>query len=136
MVRACRILIVEDDAVGRDALRAVLELVGHTVMEAADGWTALEMAETQPDIVVLDIDLPRLDGFAVAEALTSPPGPHPFIIGLSGYYAHKDDLARARAGGFDAYLMKPCDLNELLDLVERISTQPQECAAKGPTEKT
>jgi DNA-binding response OmpR family regulator len=123
-VRPCRILVVDDDGDTREALRALLEMRGYWVDEAADGATALRLAATtDPDIVILDIGLPALDGFEVAEQLSRADGRHPFIVGLSGW-AREKDFARARHGGFDAYITKPAGVDELLRLIERVATEP------------
>jgi len=124
MSSACRILVVDDDGDTREALRTLLELRGHQVDEAADGAAALQLADTtDPDIVILDIGLPAVDGFEVAEQLSRGDGKHPFIVGLSGY-AQEKDFARARRGGFDAYVTKPAGIDELLRLIERLSSEP------------
>lgn len=121
---ACRILVVDDDAGIREALRELLELRGHRVDEAADGAMALRLAEAgKHDIVILDIGLPAVDGFEVAERLSSLPGASPFIIGLSGF-AQDKDFVRARHGGFDAYLTKPAGIDELLRLIDRVAAEP------------
>ena len=133
---ACRILVVDDDADIREALRALLELRGHRVAEAPDGATALQLAEAnKPDIVILDIGLPAVDGFEVAERLSSLPGTTPFVIGLSGF-AQDKDFARARHGGFDAYLSKPAGVDELLRLIERVSAEPRRRQTGGGTTST
>jgi CheY-like chemotaxis protein len=123
-VAACRILVVDDDRDTREALRELLELRGHRVEEAADGKTALQVAgATDPDIIILDIGLPGADGFEVAEHLSGADGRHPFIVGLTGY-AQEKDFARARRGGFDAYIVKPAEIDELLRLIDRASSSP------------
>jgi CheY-like chemotaxis protein len=132
----CRILVVEDDEDIREALSALLELRGYTVAQAADGAAALRVAEaTKPDVVVLDIGLPVLDGFAVAERLRSAPGPKPHIIGLSGFAQHKD-FARAQQSGFDAYFAKPSAVSDVLDLIDRLASERARGQTGGGTKST
>lgn len=122
---ACRILVVDDDEDTRDSLCKLLELNGHRVDAAADGETALRLAvASDPDIVFLDIGLPQVDGFEVAEQLrrTAQCG-NAFIVALSGYGEEKY-LDRARRGGFDAYVVKPADVDELLRLIDRVRSEP------------
>jgi CheY-like chemotaxis protein len=124
IVGACRILVVDDDGDTREALRTLLETRGYQVDEAPDGEIALQLAATiDPDIVILDIGLPAPDGFEVAARLSRQDGRNPFIVGLSGW-AREKDFARARHGGFDAYITKPAGIDELLRLIERVSSEP------------
>lgn len=117
-----RILVVEDDTAAREALRTLLETYGHQVDEAPDGAMAIAKAlATRPDIIFLDIGMPGLDGFEVAKRLAYD-GHRPFVVGLTGHGQDKD-FARARRGGFDAYVVKPADIDELLRLIDRASAE-------------
>jgi CheY-like chemotaxis protein len=114
-----RILLVDDDVDGREAMRALLELWGHTVAEAGDGETAIELAvSTQPDVVLLDLAMPTVDGFEVARRIRAAAGGHrPFLIALTGY-GTEDDVEKARAAGCDTHVLKPCDPDQLRRLVQ------------------
>jgi signal transduction histidine kinase/CheY-like chemotaxis protein len=112
-----RVLIVEDDADGREALRTLLELAGHEVHEAADGHGGLRAAlDLRPDVAFIDVGLPGLDGLDVARALTANDGPRPRLVALTGY-GQPEDQRRARDAGFDEHLTKPVDPDELLGML-------------------
>jgi signal transduction histidine kinase len=105
-----RVLLVEDNADGRDMLRTMLTLQGHEVHEAADGPSALERAlAVSPEVAIIDIGLPGMDGYVVAARLRSDePGRRLRLIALTGY-GTPDDRRRAQEAGFDAHLVKPVD---------------------------
>jgi PAS domain S-box-containing protein len=108
-----RILVVEDNADGREALATLLRLAGHEVEEAATGREALDAAERHPpDVVLLDIGLPDLDGYQVATALRASLGDRVRLIALTGY-GQPGDRERVRGAGFDAHLLKPVGLEAI-----------------------
>jgi signal transduction histidine kinase/CheY-like chemotaxis protein len=112
--RSRRVLVVEDNRDAREMLRTVLELNGHTVLDAGDGAAAIRLAgESAPDVVVLDIGLPDLDGFEVARRIRARLGATTRLVGLSGY---GDEEARrtGRDAGFDVHLVKPVSPEVLL----------------------
>jgi signal transduction histidine kinase len=112
--RSRRILVVEDNRDAREMLRTVLELNGHTVLDAGDGASAIRLAgESAPDIVVLDIGLPDLDGFEVARRIRARLGARTRLVGLSGY-GDEDARRAGRDAGFDAHLVKPVSPEKLL----------------------
>lgn len=118
VTRARRILIVEDNADARQMLRSVLELEGHEMHEAEDGITGLAHAlELEPDIAVVDIGLPGLDGWELARRVrATDAGRRMILVAVSGY-GQPDDLTRSRLAGFDTHLVKPVDpetLNEAI----------------------
>jgi signal transduction histidine kinase/ActR/RegA family two-component response regulator len=116
---ARRILLVEDHADSRQLVRELLEADGHTVHEAEDGPSGLEKArELRPDVVLLDIGLPGLDGYAVARALRAfaETGRRPRLIALTGY-GLKEDRARAIQAGFDEHVVKPVDIVRLREVL-------------------
>ena len=96
----------------------LLQLAGHQTRTAADGLSALDaFAAFKPDVVVLDIGLPNLDGYAVARALRSRwPNVAVQLIALSGY-GRDEDRTRARDAGFNEHLTKPLQFEDLLQLL-------------------
>jgi PAS domain S-box-containing protein len=113
-----RVLVIEDNVDSADSLRAVLELGGHSVEVAHTGPDGLERArECSPEVVLCDIGLPGLDGYEVARAFRADPRLRAaYLVALSGY-AGPEDVARARAAGFDRHLAKPVDADGLQEVV-------------------
>jgi signal transduction histidine kinase len=113
-----RVLIIEDNEDAREALRTLLELDGHQVEAAEDGRGGLELArDFVPDLVLLDIGLPGLDGYAVAQALASHPARSRMcVVAITGY-GQESDRDRAREAGFDAHLIKPVEVDRLRELL-------------------
>jgi CheY-like chemotaxis protein len=120
-VRAARrVVIVEDSEDARLSLQRILEREGHTVHTAADGPSGFDaIAHLRPDVALIDIGLPGLDGYCIAEQLRSR-GLRTFLIALTGY-GRADDRSRARESGFDAHFTKPPPMEQLLDLVATAS---------------
>ena len=120
-MQARSILIVEDNADAREAMRMLLELDGHVVMAAAEGVEALELARAKdPDIALVDIGLPGIDGYEVARHIRAAGDKRPLLIALTGY-GQPEDRRRATEAGFDSLLVKPVDpaaLTELLATLE------------------
>lgn len=115
-----RILVVDDNLDTADSLALLLELGGHEVRTTHDGVRALEVAQAfQPDVVLLDIGLPRMDGYEVAERLRlHPETRRSLLIAISGY-GQDEDRQRAFAAGFDHHLIKPVDYETLKALIVR-----------------
>jgi CheY-like chemotaxis protein len=109
-----RILIVEDNADARESLRELLEHRCHEVFEAEDGPSGIEVAlRVRPDLALIDIGLPGFDGFEVARQLRSNFADSSItLIAMSGYTQSKHRRS-AEAAGFDGYLVKPVDTDEL-----------------------
>jgi signal transduction histidine kinase len=107
-VAAKRILIVEDNDDARHMMHEVLAFGGHDVREARDGATGLALAaESRPDVALIDIGLPDLDGYEVARRLRAAPGGRRMgLIAITGY-GQAEDQKRAYDAGFDAHLTKP-----------------------------
>ena len=115
------ILIIEDHDDARHALRALLELEGHRVDAAGTGPQGIELALAHlPDIALIDIGLPEVDGYEVARRLRAAARPCPYLIALTGY-GQPDDVKRAREAGFDAHLLKPVDPDALASVLSRIT---------------
>jgi signal transduction histidine kinase/CheY-like chemotaxis protein len=116
---ARRILIVEDNADAAEMLRVALELEGHGVRVAADGQSGVEAALGEPpEIMLVDIGLPGLDGYGVAREVRRTLGRTVVLIALTGYGQAADRRHTAEAG-FDAHLVKPIDPEELTSLIAR-----------------
>jgi len=107
------ILIVEDGADNRESLQELLEGLGHRVDTAIDGERGVEQALAErPEVALVDIGLPRLDGYEVARRIRGAMGSKIFLIALTGY-GQPDDRARAAAAGFDVHITKPLDFRTL-----------------------
>ncbi len=121
---ARRILLVEDDADTREALKTLLELSGHQVEVAADGGAAVAHAiANRPDVALVDIGLPEIDGNEVARRIRASLGAAGiFLVALTGYGGDADE-EMARAAGFDAHFTKPVELSRL-DRLLRSSGRP------------
>jgi len=119
-----RVLVVEDNADGRDSLRELLTLWGHRVEAAADGAAALATVfAAPPDAALIDIGLPDVDGNEVARRIRAVLGPEQVaLIAMTGY-GQPEDRRRALAAGFDTYLVKPVDPTELGRLLVEIAAR-------------
>jgi CheY-like chemotaxis protein len=120
------ILIVEDNADARDALRVLLELEGHAVEAVEEGQQALEiMRATDPDIALVDIGLPGIDGYEVARRVRARDDRRPVLIALTGY-GQPEDQRRASEAGFDEVLVKPVDPTTLATLLATLEIPGRE----------
>ena len=120
------ILIVEDNADAREALRMLLELDGHDVAAAGEGMEALEIARSKdPDIALVDIGLPGIDGYEVARRVRALDKRRPLLIALTGY-GQPEDRRRATEAGFDSLLVKPVDPSALTDLLATLEIPGRE----------
>jgi CheY-like chemotaxis protein len=116
-----RILVVDDNADGANSLALLLRVTGHEVCIAHDGPAALESASAfHPEIVLLDIGLPGMNGYEVAEQIRHEPElGSPLLIALTGYGQDADRL-RSREAGFNHHLVKPVDPEALLALFDSL----------------
>jgi CheY-like chemotaxis protein len=102
------VLCVDDDEDERRALACVLEAAGLEVEEAATGGEGLRLAEQNPGLVVLDVNLPDIDGFEVCRRIKGDPATAAIpVLHLSGVFVNPDDVSRALREGADGYLTKP-----------------------------
>jgi CheY-like chemotaxis protein len=112
--RGQRVLLADDSADLRESMAILLELMGHTVITAEDGRTAIEMARREkPDAALIDIGLPDINGYEVAHALREDAQTRGLrLVALTGYATpeHRDRALRA---GFDQHLAKPIDADQL-----------------------
>ncbi|HEX4743041.1 MAG TPA: ATP-binding protein [Candidatus Limnocylindria bacterium] len=122
------VVLVEDNADARSALRQLLELDGHTVTVAIDGEQGVEtILGTLPDVALVDVGLPAMDGYAVAGAVRGDPrAAGVTLVALTGY-GQPADRERALAAGFDSHLVKPVDQEALA----RVLAGPARSAATG-----
>jgi PAS domain S-box-containing protein len=109
-VRPRRVLVVDDNPDSTHSLAALVTLLGHEVETAADGLEACEVAERlHPDVVLLDLGMPRLDGFAAAERIRATPwGSRALLVAQTGW-GREADRRRTAEAGFDHHLTKPID---------------------------
>ncbi|MBA3431717.1 MAG: response regulator [Actinobacteria bacterium] len=116
-----RILICDDDPVILRLLQVNLELEGYDVLLAHHGEQAVEVAEAElPDLIVLDIMMPRLDGYQTVERLKAGDRTKPIPVLFLSAKAQQSDIERGREHGVDDYLTKPFDPTDLLEVVERL----------------
>jgi len=115
------ILVVEDNIDAADTLRALLELNGHRVDTANDGPSGLERAlATQPEVVLLDVGLPGMDGYEVARRIRAAQAiRRPLLVAITGYGA-PEDRQRAADAGFDAHITKPVEYSTLATLLATV----------------
>jgi PAS domain S-box-containing protein len=120
-----RVLVVDDHRDAAESLVILLRLWGHEVQSAHDGPTALAMAAAyRPDAVLLDIGLPGMNGYEVAERLQELPGwGNVMLVALTGY-GQEEDRRRSRAAGFDRHLIKPVDPASLRRLLAPAPVTP------------
>jgi PAS domain S-box-containing protein len=122
-----QILVVEDNVDSADSMNLLLRLYGHEVQVARTGPTAIEMAAAcRPDVVLLDIGLPGMDGYQVARRLREKPEFKTVVIcALIGYTPSEADRDRQQQTGFDHHFIKPVDVETLLALFKTIVKQPK-----------
>ena len=126
-----RILLADDNRDALDSLATLLQCDGHEVHTAGDGAEALVVAaECRPDVVLLDIGMPKLDGYEVARRIRAEPwGKTAVLIALTGW-GQDEDRRRSREVGFDSHLVKPLDPEALSALLARLPRAAQVAAAQ------
>jgi CheY-like chemotaxis protein len=118
------VLVAEDNPTNRELLRELLEIRGYAVAEACNGEEALAMIEqTPPDIVLLDIGMPLLDGFAVVRKLRENPRFASLPVVAVTAYAMQGDSEKIMNSGFDGYLSKPVSSSLLAQELDRLSSR-------------
>jgi CheY-like chemotaxis protein len=122
---ARRILVVEDHADGRESLATSLALHGHQVVAAATGHEGVEAAVSfVPDVVLLDIGLPDIDGYEVAKRLRAEPWGRDVVLIAATGWGQERDRRRSAEAGFDAHLVKPVEPAKLLQVLESLIEAP------------
>jgi DNA-binding response OmpR family regulator len=126
------VLIVDDDPAIVSMLQLSFEHEGFTVRTASSGWEGLKMARAwQPDLIVLDLVLPDLDGFIVCEALKNHRTTHSIpVLALTGLCSHFSYLTALEAG-VDGYLAKPYDLEEMLATANQLLQRSESTAGSS-----
>ena len=121
-----RVLVVEDSADARQSLRLLLELAGHQVETSEDGPAGLAKVDAfRPEVALIDLGLPGMDGYEVARELRSRPETKAIrLVAVTGY-GQADDRRRALAAGFDQHVTKPVDASMLDDLLGRPTLEPE-----------
>ncbi|HZR84026.1 MAG TPA: ATP-binding protein [Candidatus Binatia bacterium] len=129
--RPARIVVVDDNTDAAESLTMLLELLGHDVAVAHDGPTAIALAQNRrPDVMLVDIGLPGIDGYDVARAVRRDPDlARTFLVALTGY-GRDEDRTRALAAGFDRHFAKPIDVDELTALVAEVADRDADVPAR------
>jgi DNA-binding response OmpR family regulator len=120
-----RVLVVDDDEVIRQLIAVNLTLEGFDVLTAVDGRDCLDkVTEVSPDVITLDVMMPRLDGWVTATQLRKNPETAGIKVVLITARAQEDDRSRGREIGVDAYLTKPFDPAEMIRVVRELAGAP------------
>ena len=127
-----RILVVDDNADVAESLALSLKLCGNEVRTTDDGIKAIAMAESfLPDVVLLDLGMPRLDGFETARRIRAESWSRNMLLVAQTGWGQEEDRRRTQEAGFDAHLIKPVDHDRLLKLLARIA--PNSTSIHGST---
>lgn len=121
-----RIAIVEDNKDVRDLLHLKLRRLGHDVIDAANGIDGLRVVvEERPDLALIDLGLPGIDGFELAQKVRAELGDDVVLVAVSGF-GQPEDKRRALEAGFDEHLTKPADMNDIENLLLRLPPRNSE----------
>ncbi len=116
-----KVLIVDDSASNRELLRTMLSHCGCEVSEAGDGYEALSIAEqVKPDLIILDIQMPRLDGYGALARFRELEGFRKTPIVALTAYAMEGDDEKGRSAGFNDYVTKPVGLKKIRELLRSL----------------
>ena len=125
-----RVLVVDDNMDAAQSLGLLLEQSGHEVQTAYDGPTALKIAlEFRPNVMLLDIGLPGIDGFEVAKRLRQQPQLGSVVLVALTGYGQITDIERSRNAGFNHHLVKPANLAKVLQILATVPARSQESGA-------
>jgi CheY-like chemotaxis protein len=120
-----RVLVVDDDEVIRQLIAVNLTLEGFDVATAVDGQDCLDKVQAiNPDVITLDVMMPRLDGWETAIQLRKSPETAHIKVVLITARAQEDDIARGASVGADAYLTKPFDPGEMIRVIRELAGAP------------
>jgi two-component system cell cycle response regulator DivK len=119
-----QILYIEDNPDNRTLVRRILQSEGYTIREASDGPAGLKMAAEQlPDLVLMDINLPEIDGYEVTARLKQLPGMHAVPVIAVTANVMKGDREKTLAAGCDGYIQKPIDIDTIVSQIEHFLTR-------------
>jgi CheY-like chemotaxis protein len=120
-MHSVRVLVVDDNRDAADTLSMLLEVLGHRAQVAHDGGAALDVVlDFRPQVVFLDIGMPGMSGYEVAEAIRNDRRfDQPLLVALTGW-GSEDDRERTRAAGFDLHLTKPVDLGAIEKMLSSV----------------
>lgn len=122
-----KVLVVDDNTDAADTLSALLQMDGHQLQVARDGQQALQLAPAmRPDIVFLDIGMPDMDGYQVAQALRALPGLDMLTLVAVTGWGTEDDQEKSRRAGFDHHLTKPASLAAIHTLLSQVARSPNQ----------
>ncbi len=122
--RQCRVLVVDDNVDAAESIAMLLRMAGHNVRAVYDGPEALNAAATfQPELILLDIGLPGMDGYEVARQLRSRTASRDTMLVAVTGYGQDEDFRRSREAGFDHHLVKPADPATLLSLFAHLGSR-------------
>lgn len=115
-----KILIIEDNPQNRLLLKDILEFNGYTVLEAENGEIGIQMARLhQPDLMLMDLQMPVMDGFTAGKILKGDPETKGIILIAVTSFAMKGDREKTLEAGFDGYISKPFNTRELPEVIKR-----------------
>ena len=125
-----RILVVEDNPANMKLTSLLLHSAGHSVLSAVDAETALRLARgEQPDLILMDIQLPGMDGWTATTILKQDPATASIPVVALSALAMKADEERCQNAGCDAYIVKPLRYKGLYEVLERLLAEPHPAAA-------
>ncbi len=129
-----KILVAEDNPANLELMREILNMQGHEIVEARDGGEALLQAEmAHPDLILLDVNMPVLNGYEVLERLHANQQMAGIKVVALTAYAMRGDRERALQAGFDGYLTKPIDVRTLLETIDEFLDHGEGRAGKYGT---
>lgn len=118
----CRIVVADDNADSAASLAMMLRILGHDVQTAHDGQQAVDLATTfLPDVMLLDIGMPTMDGYEAAQLLRKNPDLDKLVLVALTGWGQEDDKRRSEEAGFDHHVTKPIDLAVLQSLLKPLS---------------
>jgi len=124
-VASRRVLVVDDNQDGADSLAALLALDGHEILKSHDGLDAVAKAASfRPDVVLLDIGLPKLDGYGVCRRIREQPGGKDIVMIAMTGWGQADDRRLSSEAGFDSHCVKPVSHTLLVALMTQLRRQP------------
>jgi CheY-like chemotaxis protein len=132
-VRGRRVLVVDDNADAATSLAMLLKISGNETETANDGMQAVQRTATyRPDIILLDIGLPRMSGYDVCRAIREKPWGHEIVIVAMTGWGQDEDRRKSKEAGFDGHLVKPVDYNALMQLLNETRAHRADGPARRP----